>query len=113
MDRKGKSTSSVGAEEVVGHVGVEVEVVGVIEEIPLLGGMLELLVVVVDDAHPVGLAVRQVAWQVAADSCPKKGWDPPGGWQMVLVDVIQYLLIFKARLCGSILTCLICFDPLA
>ena len=86
--------SSVGAQEVVAHVGVEIEVVGVIEEIPLLGRMLELLVVVVDDAHPVSLAVRQVAWQVAADSCPKKGWDPPGGWQMVLVDVIQYLLIF-------------------
>ena len=34
MDRKGKSTSSVGAEEVVGHVGVEVEVVRVVQEIP-------------------------------------------------------------------------------
>ena len=91
MDRKGKSTSSVGAEEVVGHVGVEVEVVGVIKEVPLLGGMFELLVIVVDDTNTVGLTVGEVAGKVAADSRPEERRDSPSWWQVVLVDVVQYL----------------------
>ena len=60
MGIRRKPTSSIGAKEVVGHVGVEVEVVRVVQEVsghmvykyvslPFLGRMFELLVIVVDD----------------------------------------------------------------
>ncbi len=43
---------------------MEVQVVALVQEVALLGGVLELLVVVVDNAHAVRLTVRQVARQV-------------------------------------------------
>jgi hypothetical protein len=43
---------------------VEVQVVALVQEVALLGGVLELLVVVVNNAHAVCLTVRQVARQV-------------------------------------------------
>ena len=57
--------------------------------------MLELLVVVVDDTDPICLAVCEVAGQIAAHSGPQQRGDAPGGWQMVLVDVIQYLQVYS------------------
>ena len=53
--------------------------------------MLELLVIVVDHTNTVGLTVGEVARKVAADSRPEKGRDSPSWWQVVLVDVVQYL----------------------
>ena len=55
--------------------------------------MFELLVVVVDDADPVGLAVGEVAGEVAPHPGPEEGRDPPGGRQVVLVDVVQHLVV--------------------
>ena len=58
-----------------------------------LGRHLELLVVPVDDTDPVRLGVRQVARQVTPDPGPEEGRDPPGGGEMVLVDVVQHLVV--------------------
>ena len=54
----------------------------------MLGGNLELFVVPIDDTDPVSLAVRQVAGQVAPDSGPEEGRDPPVGGEVVLIDVV-------------------------
>ncbi len=55
------NAATIGAKEVVGHVGMEVEIIAVLQEVTLLGSMLELLVIVVDHADSISLAVRQVA----------------------------------------------------
>ena len=86
-----QDSTSISPKEVVGHIGVEVEVVGVIKEVPLLGGMFELLVIVVDHTNTVGLTVGEVAGKVASDSRPEERRDSPSWWQVVLVDVVQYL----------------------
>jgi hypothetical protein len=54
------NAAAIGAKEVVGHVGMEVEIVAVLQEVALLGSMLELFVIVVDHADSISLAVRQV-----------------------------------------------------
>ena len=84
-----QDSPAVRPKEVVAHVRVEVEEVKVVDEVPLLGGILELLVIVVDDAHPVRLTVSQVARQVASHPGPEQWWDPSRWGQMVLVDVVQ------------------------
>ena len=71
-----QNPSTVGAQEVVAHVGVEVEVVKVVDKISLLCCMFELLVVVavrksvkvrsvefsflLDDTNTISLTVRQI-----------------------------------------------------
>ena len=90
-----QDSTPVCSKEVVGHIGVEVQVVRVIEEVPFLGCVFELLVVVVDDTDPICFTVSQVARKVAADSRPKEWRDSPGWGQMVLVDIVQYLLILE------------------
>ena len=47
---------------------MEVEDVIVADKVPGLGGHLELLVIPVDDAHPVRLTVRQIAGQIRPES---------------------------------------------
>ena len=101
-----QDSTSICAKEVVRHIGVEVQVVCVIKEVPghsfthldpyllllpFLGCMFELLVVVVYHTDPVRFTVSKVAGKVTTDSCPKEWRDPSGWGQMVLVDVIQYL----------------------
>ena len=54
---------------------------------------LELFVIPVDHTDPVSLGVRQVAGQVAPHPGPEEGRDPPGGREMVLVDVVQHLVV--------------------
>ena len=56
-----QDSPAVCAKEVVAHVRVEVEEVQVVDKVPFLGSVLELLVIVIDDAHAVRLAVSQVA----------------------------------------------------
>jgi hypothetical protein len=56
-----RNAAAIGAKEVVGHVGMEVEIVTILQEVALLGSMLELLVIVVDHADSISLTVRQVA----------------------------------------------------
>ena len=61
----------------------------IVDKVSCLGGHLELFVIPVDDTHSISLTVSQVAWQVRPDPGPEQGRNPPGGWKMILVDVIQ------------------------
>ena len=56
--------AAISSKEVVGHVGVEVEILVVADEVPRLGRHLELLVVPVDHTDAVRLAVGQITRQV-------------------------------------------------
>ena len=88
-----QDSPAVCAKKVVAHVRVKVEEVLVVDEVPLLGSILELLVVIIDDAHAVRLAVSEVPRQIASHSGPEQGWNPSRWRQMVLVDVVQNSIV--------------------
>ncbi len=53
---------------------MKIEIVTVLQEVALLGSMLELLVIVVDHTDSISLAVRQVARQVTPANRKVNSW---------------------------------------